>query len=132
MPKRPSIRLAVGLLAACGVTVGSLIATTASANAATYSCSGSGSSRHCYAYEDTGGPVFYPDGQLEGIVVTSTELEITCWYYGTSPGWSNDGYEDHIVWMSTVGAFTGHAPDYYVNFGGHDPNAPSIALPECG
>jgi hypothetical protein len=83
MKKRPSIRLFAGLLAACGITVGSLIATTGSASAATYSCSGSGSARHCYAYEDLGGPVFYPDGQLEGIVVETTELEITCWYYGT-------------------------------------------------
>ena len=75
------------------------------------------------------GRVGRPDNVPAAILPAGDYVQVTCWYYGNMPGYAADGYEDHVVWVSTLGNFTGHIPDDYVHLGG-TPNNEGIS--ECG
>jgi len=101
-------------------------ATTTNLNS--YSCGDD----YCFANTNSrlDAPLFLPNGTLYAILLPGTRVEVTCWYAGSSSGWLSDGYEDHVVWVSPLGNFTGHIPDYYVDFNGQYPW--QVGLDKCG
>jgi hypothetical protein len=66
------------------------------------------------------------------LIAAGTVVRVTCWYFGSSAGYSNDGFEDHVVHEDIGNTIIGHIPDDYVNFGGDFPDGDAVALPQCG
>jgi hypothetical protein len=101
-----------------------------------YSCSGIifTASRQCYLQTENGhAPLFAPNGNLYDLLPLNDKVLVTCFYLGNPPSaYLTDGIEDHVVWENTVGYFTGHIPDAYINEGGNAPwNAP-YDISQCG
>ncbi len=90
-----------------------------------YSCSGIifTASRQCYLQTENGhAPLFAPNGNLYDLLPLNDKVLVTCFYFGNPPSaYLTDGIEDHVVWENTVGDFTGHIPDAYINEGGNAP-----------
>jgi hypothetical protein len=75
-------------------------------------------------------PLFNSSGTLVAKLAAGTLVEVTCYYDGSPPApYLSDGYLDHVVWVSSIGDFTGHVPDDYVNLGGDTP--PEYGVPKC-
>lgn len=141
MLKRRIAKLAVAAVTmASAVGLASLGATAASAATSTHPVTAPAASTAaaisdcspCFPHTVNGhAPLFRSDGSLWGTLPLNDEVEVTCWYPGNPPApWHGDGYQDHVVWVNSVGNFTGHIPDYYINFGGLTPN--QVGLPRCG
>jgi hypothetical protein len=112
------------MLAAGGANAATSAPARASVAVVTPDCS------PCFPHTKNGhAPLFRHDGSFWGTLPLNDEVEVTCWYLGSNPGWSSDGYQDHVAWVNSVGAFNGHIPDYYINFGGLTPDAEG--LPHC-
>jgi hypothetical protein len=122
---------AVTVLAASGAL---LLTHTESASAAALDCSGPifTDERVCIAPVYANAPLFTPSNQLWMILSAGTKVRVTCWYYGSSAGYSSDGFEDHVTHEDVSGTIIGHIPDDYVNFGGDFPDGDAVALPQCG
>jgi hypothetical protein len=101
-----------------------------------YSCSGIifTASRQCYFQTENGNaPLFAPDGALHELLPLNDKVLVTCFYFGNPPSkYLTDGIEDHVVWENTVGDFTGHIPDAYINEGGAAPYNYPFDISQCG
>jgi hypothetical protein len=90
-----------------------------------YSCTGIifTASRQCYLQTQNGhAPLLAPNGNLYDLLPLNDKVLVTCFYFGNPPSaYLSDGIEDHVVWENTVGDFTGHIPDAYINEGGENP-----------
>lgn len=113
-----------GTLPASGATLSHTSATTTARDTSYLAAQ---SSKYGSTYP--GAPLFRPNNSLAAILPTGDVVLVTCWYYGNSSGYAGDGYEDHVVWVSSIGNFTGHIPDDYVHIGGIPP---AVGIPECG
>lgn len=101
-----------------------------------YSCSGIifTASRQCYFQTENGNaPLFAPNGSLHKLLPLNDKVLVTCFYFGNPPApYLSDGIEDHVVWENTVGDFTGHIPDAYINEGGEAPYNYPYDISQCG
>jgi hypothetical protein len=101
-----------------------------------YSCSGNifTSFRQCYLQTQNGNaPLFAPNGSLYALLPLNDKVLVTCYYFGNPPApYAGDGVEDHVVWENTIGNFTGHIPDSYIDEGNADPSNYPYDLDECG
>lgn len=101
-----------------------------------YSCSGIifTASRQCYLQTENGhAPLFAPNGNLYYLLPLNDKVLVTCFYFGNPPSaYLSDGIEDHVVWENTVGDFTGHIPDAYINEGGNAPWNYPYDISQCG
>ncbi len=101
-----------------------------------YSCSGIifTASRQCYLQTENGhAPLFAPNGNLYYLLPLNDKVLVTCFYLGNPPSaYLTDGIEDHVVWENTVGDFTGHIPDAYINEGGNAPWNSPYDISQCG
>ena len=132
------LALAAALTVGTATAAGTFTAASASASTATQAApvttarqvSAAASLAAFFPHTQNGhAPLFRPNNSLWGTLPLNDEVEVTCYYLGSSPGWLNDGYEDHVVWVNAVGNFTGHIPDDYINFGGLTP--PEEGVPPC-
>jgi hypothetical protein len=106
-----------------------------------YSCSGNINTpfRQCYLqtqkplYGGTGhAPLFAPNGSLHALLPLNDKVLVTCYYFGNPPSpYIGDGIEDHVTWENTIGNFTGHIPDAYIDEGNADPYNYPFDLDEC-
>jgi hypothetical protein len=128
-------KLIIALVTVLGTSAGFIFAFTGSAAAATWSCSGTkySTGRVCTAHTFTGAPLFKSNGSYYTTLPPNDSVTVTCWYAGNSPGYTADGFEDHVTHenISNPPSITGHIPDAYVNFGGNTPNNSTVALHQC-
>jgi hypothetical protein len=106
-----------------------------------YSCTGNIFTpfRQCYLqtqkplYGGTGhAPLFAPNGSLHALLPLNDKVLVTCYYFGNPPSpYVGDGIEDHVTWENTIGNFTGHIPDAYIDEGNADPYNYPFDLDEC-
>lgn len=101
-----------------------------------YSCSGTPntSSRSCYFQTQDGyAPLFAPNGSLRALLPLNDKVLVTCYYFGNPPApYAGDGVLDHVTWENTIGSFTGHIPDAYIDEGGDYPYDYPFDIAECG
>jgi hypothetical protein len=101
-----------------------------------YSCSGNIYTpfRQCYFQTQNGhAPLFAPNGSLHELLPLNDKVLVTCYYFGNPPApYLGDGVEDHVTWENTVGNFTGHIPDPYIDEGNELPSDYPYDLDECG
>jgi hypothetical protein len=118
------------------VRAGAPAAPTQAAPDVEYSCSGTPntSSRRCYFQTQNGyAPLFAPNGSLHALLPLNDKVLVTCYYYGNPPApYLGDGVQDHVTWENTIGNFTGHIPDEYIDEGGDYPYDYPFDIAECG
>lgn len=78
-------------------------------------------------------PLFAPNGTLHALLPLNDKVLVTCYYFGNPPApYAGDGVEDHVTWENTIGNYTGHIPDSYIDEGNANPWDYPYDLNECG
>jgi len=131
---RRAVRSSIAVMTALGASGAFVLAPTGGAAAAGYSCSGPKftAERVCTAPVAGDAPLFTPSNKLWVLLSVGTVVTVTCWYYGSSAGYENDGFEDHVTHEDMPNPITGHIPDDYVNFNDNFPDGDTVGLPQCG